>query len=51
MINWNYADKYGELQSGQAEVVEALVEIAEQLDRLNQILEGEREAKIWGVKD
>lgn len=38
-MNWNYANKYGELPSGQAEQVEALVEIAEQLERIAQALE------------
>jgi len=37
-INWTYADKYGELPSGQAEQVEALVEIAEQINKLNGTL-------------
>ncbi len=35
---WQYADKYGELPSGQAEIVEALVAIAEQLEQLNEKL-------------
>ena len=51
MITWIYANKFGELPSGQAEIVEALVQIAEQLDRLNQQLESEENAKIWQVKD
>ena len=34
-IRWSYADKFGELPSGKAEEVEALVEIAEQLNQLN----------------
>ncbi len=38
MINWQYAKNYGELPSGQAEQVEATVEIAEQLDKLNTTL-------------
>ncbi len=38
-MNWIYADKFGELPSGQAEQVEALVEIAEQLERIADALE------------
>lgn len=37
-ITWRYADNYGELPTGEAEKVEALVEIAEQLDGLNNTL-------------
>lgn len=37
-MNWQYADKYGELPSGQAEQVEAMVKIAEQLEQLNKHL-------------
>ena len=37
-IRWMYANKIGELPTGQAEIVEALVEIAEQLDRLNKAI-------------
>jgi len=36
---WQYADKFGELPSEQAEIVEALVAIAEQLEQLNKKLE------------
>ena len=36
---WQYADKFGTLPSGQAEIVEALVEIAEQLEKLNKQIE------------
>jgi uncharacterized protein (DUF2141 family) len=39
-MNWMYANKYGELPSGQAEIVEALVAIAEMLERLNKNIEG-----------
>ena len=38
-LGWFYADKFGELPSGQAEQVEALVEIAEQLNDLNANIE------------
>lgn len=37
-INWYYAHNFGELPAGQAEIVEALVNIAEQLDKLNEKL-------------
>lgn len=37
-INWVYADKFGELTSGQAEQVEAMVQIAEQLNELNNTM-------------
>jgi len=43
-MNWMYANRYGELQSGQAEIVEALVAIAEMLERLNQNIEGAKNA-------
>ena len=39
IIIWLYAKDYGNLPSGQAEIVEALVEIAEQLNRLNDNFE------------
>jgi len=46
---WQYADKYGELQPGQAEIVETLVKIAEELEMLNrQIKSGKVELKISG---
>jgi len=49
---WQYADKYGELPSGQAEVVEALVEIAEQLEQMNKnliaIKNSEMKVKVSG---
>ncbi len=51
MINWQYADKFGSLPNGPAEQVEALVQIAEQLDRLNDNLDAQREAELWKVKD
>ena len=51
MIQWFYAINFGELSSPYAEIVEALVKIAEELDRLNQQLESEENAKIWQVKD
>lgn len=35
---WQYADKFGKLPSGQAEIVEALVGIAEQLEQINKNL-------------
>ena len=38
MINWVYAKNFGELPTGQAEIVEALVVIAEQLAKLNENL-------------
>ncbi len=38
-IPWVYADKFGELPSGDAERQEALVEIAEQLCRIANALE------------
>ncbi len=38
-MKWVYADKFGELPSGEAEKVEALVAIAEQLEQLNKNLE------------
>jgi len=40
MINWQYADKYGEPAYNNAEFakLEALVQIAEQLDKLNENL-------------
>ena len=38
LINWAYADKFGELPGGEAEKVEALVAIAEQLAELNQTM-------------
>ena len=38
-INWVYADKFGELPSGEAENVEALVAIAEQLAELNRLMQ------------
>ena len=50
MINWLYANKYGELPSGQAEVVEALVVIAEQLERIADRLDAQENAKVWEVK-
>ena len=37
-MNWQYADKYGELPGGIAEQVEAMVKIAEQLEQLNKTL-------------
>ncbi len=37
-MNWMYANKFGELPPGQAEQVEALVAIAEQLEQLNKHL-------------
>lgn len=37
-IMWNYADKFGELSSPHAEIVEALVVIAEELNELNERL-------------
>ncbi len=49
---WQYADKYGELPSGQAEIVEALVVIAEQLEQLNKklvaIKDSEMKVKVLG---
>ena len=41
-----YANKYGELPSGQAEIVEALVAIAEQLEQINKNLKMTRDAEI-----
>ncbi len=43
---WNYADKYGELPSGQAEIVEALVKIAEQLEQINKNLVAIKNSEI-----
>ncbi len=43
---WQYADKYGELPSGQAEIVEALVKIAEQIEQLNKNLVAIKNSKI-----
>lgn len=37
MINWQYAKNFGELPSGEAEQIEALTEIAEQLANLNNV--------------
>jgi len=55
MIQWRYAKNFGELPQGQAEIVEALVEIAEQLDRivtLQDNIQGQKENReIWEVKD
>ncbi|MDZ4245742.1 MAG: hypothetical protein U1D67_01340 [Dehalococcoidia bacterium] len=45
MIHWDYANSYGELPQGEAEKVEALVKIAEQLDRIADALEGLESAK------
>ena len=45
-MNWVYADKFGGLPPGQAEIVEALVVIAEQLEQLNKTLS---QLKINGV--
>jgi len=47
-MNWMYANKYGELPSGQAEIVEALVAIAEQLERFNENMEStiDKDGKI-----
>ena len=49
---WQYADKYGELPSGQAEFVEALVKIAEQLEQINKNLkmlkDSEMKVKVSG---
>jgi len=42
-MQWFYADKFGELPSGQAEKVEALVAIAEQLERIANALEAHNE--------
>ncbi len=51
-MNWMYADKYGELPSGQAEIVEALVGIAEQLEQINKnlikIKDSESKVKVSG---
>jgi len=41
-----YANKYGELPSGQAEIVEALVAIAEQLEQINKNLKMTRDAEM-----
>ena len=38
-MEWFYAKNFGELPSGQAEIVEALVAIAEQLERLNESID------------
>lgn len=46
-ITWQYADKYGELPSGQAEIVEALVKIAEQLAALNANPERILREGVW----
>ncbi len=35
---WQYADKYDELPSGKAEIVETLVKIAEELEQINRNL-------------
>ena len=43
---WMYANKYRELPSGQAEIVEALVAIAEQLEQINKNLKMTRDAEI-----
>uniref|UniRef100_A0A6M3LRW3 Uncharacterized protein n=1 Tax=viral metagenome TaxID=1070528 RepID=A0A6M3LRW3_9ZZZZ len=48
MINWNYAHRYYELPEPEAMKVEALVKIAEQLDRLNNNLEHEMKVKVSG---
>ena len=45
-MNWEYADKYGALPTGQAEIVEALVAIAEQLEKLNKTMEAIKDGKI-----
>ena len=45
-MNWMYANKYGELPSGQAEIVEALVAIAEQLEQINRNLKMTRDSEI-----
>jgi hypothetical protein len=37
-MKWDYADRYAQLAPGQIELVEALVKIAEQLERLNKSL-------------
>ena len=37
-IQWQYAKNFSELPSGEAEKVEVLVEIAEQIDKLNATL-------------
>lgn len=49
MITWLYAKNFGELPTGQAEIVEALVQIAEELHELNHKLDTEELAKP--VKD
>ena len=38
-MQWLYAKNFGELPSGEAERVEALVAIAEQLERIANVLE------------
>ena len=50
-MNWIYADKFGELPSGQAEIVEALVAIAEQLERLADSVDSQELKDLWSVKD
>ena len=49
---WNYTDKKRELPTGQAEIVEALVQIAEQLKKLNKnliaIKNSEMKVKVSG---
>ena len=55
MIKWMYANRFGELQHGQAEIVEALVQIAEQLDRLATLqdnIQSQKESReTWAIKD
>lgn len=48
-MNWLYAKNFGELPSGQAEQVEALVAIAEQLELLNKVLSVFKELYIKQV--
>jgi hypothetical protein len=51
-MQWMYANKYGQLPSGQAEIVEALVKIAEELEQVNKnliaIKNSEAKVKISG---
>ena len=49
-MQWDYANSYGELPEADAMKVEALVKIAEQLERIADALEAQKEDKVWEVK-
>ena len=55
MISWQYAHRFGELPKGQAEIVEALVEIAKQLNRmaeLEEAIQAQKETReTWKAKE